>query len=742
MTMPADSNTYNDDGTPRRRYEIDENESSGKPILRSSIGIVLLNGFVLIKSLLFPGEASMMSSPAAAKGSDSASKPLEPDTIASVEDLEALQPVGDVEEVEPIKRKGSSTLTVSEPVNFAPQEVALHRRSSGLPTAGNDNEALYGAQPGSNISIFAPNDAVSGGHSNSGGAGHSDSEDPDSEDGNDDDDDSPTRNRLPVLTSAVALPAAFANQSVTIALADLLRHASDPDGDTLNVRSITSSTGKIERQADGNFVYTPLHGDTSSASFSYLVSDGSGSVRQTAVMDLLPPKMAPIVGTATSDTILGTPESDIIYALGGDDIVIGRESGDVIYGGDGNDRLLGGDGDDVIYGEGGHDVIFAGLGNDRVFGGDGDDQIFGEEGQDVLLGEAGNDTISGGDDDDTISGGTGDDTLHGDNGHDLIMGDAGRDTIEGGDGDDTVVGGEDDDVVDAGSGDDTIVTLAFDGNDTYDGGDGSDTYDISATTADAVIDLNAGTAVSDEIGTDQILHFENARGGSGHDVIVANDSPNVLSGGAGNDVIDAGAGDDVIIVTLVFDGNDTYDGGEGSDTYDISATAADAMIDLDAGTASSDEIGTDQILHFENARGGSGDDVIVANESPNDLAGGDGNDMFVFGSSLAIGTGSGYRDRILDFEVGDRIDLDDISEEFADSFEDLFEEQGIKKFVLIREQDEFSRPGQMKMQYEERDDGSTIRLLAGNTDYDAGAEFEIEFLGSYEFSDRDFYWHT
>ena len=655
MTMPADPNTFNDDGTPRRRYEIDENESSGKPILRSSIAIALFNGFVLIKSLLFAGEASTMSSPAAAKGSDTASKPATPETIASVEDLEALQPVGDVEEIEPIKRKGSSTLTVSEPVNFTPEEVALHRRSSGLPTAGNDNEALYGAQPGSNISIFAPNDAVSGGPSDSGGAGHSDSEDPDGQDGNDDDDDSdddlPTRNRLPVLTGAVALPAAFANQAVTIALADLLRHASDPDGDTLSVRSITSSTGKIERQADGNFVYTPLHGDTSNVSFSYLVSDGSGSVRQAASLDLLPPKMAPIVGTATSDTILGTPESDIIYALGGDDLVIGRESGDVIHGGDGNDRILGGDGDDVIYGEGGHDVIFAGLGNDRVFGGDGDDKIFGEEGRDVLLGEDGNDTISGGDDNDTISGGTGDDTLHGDNGNDLIMGDAGRDEIEGGDGDDTVVGGEDDDVVDAGAGDDIIITLAFDGNDIYDGGEGSDTYDISATTADSVIDLYAGTA-------------------------------------------------------------------------------------------SSDEIGTDQILNCENAQGGSGDDVIVANESPNDLAGGAGNDMFVFGSSVAIGTGSGYRDRILDFEVGDRIDLDDISEEFADSYEDLFEEQGIKKFVLIREQDEFSRPGQMKMQYEQEDDGSTIRLLAGNTDYDADAEFEIEFVGAYEFSDRDFYWHA
>jgi Ca2+-binding RTX toxin-like protein len=652
MTTPADPNAFNDDGTPRRRYEIDDNESSGKPILRSSIGIVFFNAFVLIKSLLFAEEAPRASTPAAARGTEAAPKPVEPETIAAAERLDDIQPVSDTEDIEPVKRKGGSTLMLSQPVDFQPEEVPLNRRSSGLPVAGNDNEALYGAAPGSNISIFTPNDTavgeVPGGH----GGADEDPDDPrDDDDEDDDDTDTPDRNRLPVITGPVVLAAAFANQPVSIALADLLRHASDPDGDTLSVRSITSSSGKIERQADGSFVFNPIYGDTSSVTFAYRVSDGSGSVSQVAMLDLVPPETAPIVGTATSDTLLGTPRSDVIYALAGDDLVIGRESGDVIYGGDGNDRILGGEGDDVIYGEGGDDVIFAGPGNDKVFGGDGDDQIFGEEGQDVLLGEEGDDTISGGDDSDTISGGPGDDSLNGDAGNDMIMGDAGRDDIKGGDGDDTIAGGEDDDIVDAGAGDDRVIALAS-------------------------------------------------------------------------------------------DGNDIYDGGAGSDTYDISATMADALIDLDAETAFSDDIGTDRIFNFEHVQGGGGDDVIVANESPNDLAGGGGDNMFVFKSSAAIGHGAGYRDRILDFEIGDRIDLDEVSKEFADAYEDLFEEQGIKKFVLIREQDEFTRPGQMKIQYEGQDDGSRVLVLAGNTDYDADSEFEIEFVNSYEVSDRDFYWHS
>ncbi|MGE0025280.1 MAG: cadherin-like domain-containing protein, partial [Hyphomicrobium sp.] len=510
MTMPADPNAFHADGTPRRRYEIEETES-GKPILRSSIGLVFINAFIVIKSMLYAGENPKSAAPAPAKTPDAAPlKPApEPDTVAAAEELgQTEEATAAEEETEAPGAKGSSTLLTSEPVEFEPVEVPLNRRSSGLPSPSNDNEALYGASPGSNISIFRPNDTVTNPPGDGGGGGQNE-EDPDDPNDDGDDDDDPVRNRAPVILGPVALSAAFANTPVTIALADLLRNADDPDGDVLRVRSIVPSSGKIERQADGNFVYTPVYGDTSSVSFTYFINDGTTSVRQTAFMDLVPPKLEPIYGTATADTILGTPRSDTIYALGGDDLVIGRESGDVIYGGDGDDRLLGSEGDDVIYGEGGKDVIFGGPGNDSIFGGADDDQIFGEEDKDTLLGETGNDTISGGDDNDVISGGEGDDDLHGDAGNDVVMGDAGEDKIKGGDGDDSISGG--------------------DGADAIAGDAGND-------------------AIWGDAGTDNI------EGGEGDDSITA---------GADADVVDAGAGDDTVHATIL-DADDIYNGGEGT----------------------------------------------------------------------------------------------------------------------------------------------------------------------------------
>ena len=348
-------------------------------------------------------------------------------------------------------------------------------------------------------------------------------------------------------------------------------------------------------------------------------------------------------------------------------------------------------------------------------------------------------------------------------GNDLIDGGAGSDSIDGGDGQDIILAAGGDDTASGGSGDDRFIAAAADGNDSYDGGEGTDTYDISATSADATIDLGAGTASSDEIGGDKIDNFENVQSGSGNDTIAGGEGEDSLAGGAGNDLIDGGAGSDSIdggegqdiilaaagddtasggsgndlFIAVAGDGNDAYDGGEGTDTYDISATSADATIDLGAGTASSDEIGGDKIDNFENVQCGSGNDVIFASESVNIFSGGEGNDTFLFGTVAAIGMGHGSRDRILDFAVGDRIDLDDISKEFAEAVDATFEDQQIRRFVLIREQDNFTRPGEIKFSYDTFD-GSPVTIIQGNIDYDEEAEFELELAGIYRVERRGF----
>ncbi len=95
------------------------------------------------------------------------------------------------------------------------------------------------------------------------------------------------------------------------------------------------------------------------------------------------------------------------------------------------------------------------------------------------------------------------------------------------------------------------------------------------------------------------------------------------------------------------------------------------------------------------------------------------------------------RDKILDFDVGDRIDIDDISKEFEDEFEAVFDDPDIRKFVLIAQGQEFTKPGEVRFKYDE-DIKSTV--LEGNIDRDSDVEFEIEIFGIHDFRyDKYFY---
>ena len=683
-------------------------------------------------------------------------------------------------------------------VYYAEEEPTFERHGSGRP-ASNDNEALYGAAPGTAIDLAqagagrartGAEGSSTGGSSGPGASGDADpsndDDDEDDDDGpDDDDDDNPRSNRLPVIAGPVILADLLSNQSVLLLLSDFLRNASDPDGDTLTISQLTASSGTLVQRDDKSWMFTPDTDDTSSVTFHYTVSDGKGQVTQIATIDLVPRGAGPTVGTEAPNTLIGTPRDDIILALGGDDTVLAREGNDVVDAGDGNDRIVAGDGNDVVFAGAGDDVVYAGKGDDVVFGGPGADTLFGEEGSDTLIGEEGADKLSGGDGNDTLAGGADADILHGDAGDDVIDGGEGEDEIDAGSGNDVVQAGTGDDSVLGGEGDDTVIAAAGDGDDAYDGGEGSDTYDASGTTSAAKFDLAADTATSAEIGDDVIVGFENAIGGSGNDVFVGNNEVNIFTGGDGNDTlaggadadklhgdagddvidggegedeIDAGSGNDVVqagtgddsvlggdgddtVIAAAGDGDDAYAGGEGSDTYDASGTTSAARFDLAADTATSAEIGDDVIVGFENAIGGSGNDVFVGNNEVNIFTGGTGDDLFVFGSASAAGLGIGARDQILDFEIGDRIDLDDISEEFAEAIGDTFEDQNVRKFLLVSQEMEFSRPGQMKFKYDVIDD-RPVTIIEGNIDYNSDVDFELEIVGTYEFHDDDFHWRA
>ena len=390
---------------------------------------------------------------------------------------------------------------------------------------------------------------------------------------------------------------------------------------------------------------------------------------------------------SVSDGQANTPQTAFLDLLPrADTDVVATQEADAVVGAQDADTVVGSSGNGLGSALANDENVLGRDGDNLIEGGDGADRIVAGAGDDVVYARAGNDVVFGGQGEDTIFGGMGDDLLFGEGGNDVVVGEDGNDTLSGGPGDDILVGG---------SGDDQLN--GDEGNDILDGGAGSDKID----------------------------------GGSGNDEVI---------GGAGADEVIAGSGNDLVIAT-VGDGNDSYDGGDGTDTYDISRTFTDAIIDLGSGTAASLETGSDHISGFENVIGGRGNDVIIADDETNVLTGGPGDDTFVFRSASSIGIGAGSRDKILDFDIGDKIDLSEIDREVAKTLGDTLEDLGFRQFVLIRDGDAFTAPGQLRFNYEQFDDRE-ITVVAGNIDTDEDDEFEIELSGYKVLSDDDFSPHN
>lgn len=453
-------------------------------------------------------------------------------------------------------------------------------------------------------------------------------------------------------------------------------------------------------------------------------------------------------GGAGGDTLVGDAGVDEIHGGSGDDDIWGHRHGDVpedvlndpdwayeevdyLYGGDGGDTIHGGYGDDWIWGDGGQDddgetnhgavysgvdrlygeqgsdTIFGGNGGDFIYGGDDVDYLYGEDGEDTLSGEDGNDQLRGGAHADNLLGGSGEDTLYGEGGNDRLHGGSQRDTFSGGAGIDTVTYWDEEDRWDVdlingfainldsnydeilssienlelGAGNDTAAgtdganeiwglagndtirgrngndTLHGDagvdhlfgdaGNDVLDpgadndfvhGGGGVDTVTYAWTKNGIYLDLAAGKASGEEIGTDTISFVENATGGRGNDMLLGDGAANRLEGGggtdvlvgyAGNDVLLGGGGSDTLIPGL---GNDTVNGGDGVDRLDYSDLALSWTIDLGAGTAVSAPlpfIGSYQqtLSRVEDVTMGDGNDTVYGDAGSNRIVGLGGNDL-------------------------------------------------------------------------------------------------------------------
>lgn len=82
--------------------------------------------------------------------------------------------------------------------------------------------------------------------------------------------------------------------------------------------------------------------------------------------------------------------------------------------------------------------------------------------------------------------------------------------------------------------------------------------------------------------------------------------------------------------------------------------------------------------------------------------------------------------------------MDDISKEFESQFDVVFEDHDIKRFFIIDQLGEFSRPGELRFKYDDVND-RPITVLQGNINFDAEVEFEIEVTGHYQFANADLY---
>ena len=129
------------------------------------------------------------------------------------------------------------------------------------------------------------------------------------------------------------------------------------------------------------------------------------------------------------------------------------------------------------------------------------------------------------------------------------------------------------------------------------------------------------------------VDVENVNGGGGNDILVGDNSGNVLNGKGGNDQIsgnaasdqlNGGDGDDTINPGS---GNDAVDGGAGTNTVDYASAGAGGVgvqVNLVTGTASGD--GNDTIAGIQNVIGSSFADSITGDDNANVLSGRGGSD--------------------------------------------------------------------------------------------------------------------
>ncbi|ACD91184.1 Hemolysin-type calcium-binding region [Chlorobium limicola DSM 245] len=342
-------------------------------------------------------------------------------------------------------------------------------------------------------------------------------------------------------------------------------------------------------------------------------------------------------GNALDNVVTGNGRDNVLDGQSGNDTIEGGSGNDSVWGGSGSDSIDGGAGNDYLsgtdyygYADGGDaDMITGGAGDDDIRGGAGNDVLSGDDGRDSLYGENGADDIDGGDGDDSLYGGDGNDAMAGEEGSDWIYGESGEDSLYGGNGNDALDGGDGDDSVSGGEGDDYLH-----------GGHGYSEWVYNAVTG----------------GSDLVYHADGQNtlyGGSGSDTLYGSDGNDVLAGDADADTLDGSTGSDSM---LGGEGDDYLYGGGTTyvSTYDSATDIWDTMIIYDGNDTLDGGTGNDYLS------AGDGNDLLQGGEGDDQLYGGQGSNMLDGGDGADYLRGEGISDTLLGGD-GD----DDLSGSYA-----------------------------------------------------------------------------
>lgn len=233
---------------------------------------------------------------------------------------------------------------------------------------------------------------------------------------------------------------------------------------------------------------------------------------------------------------------------------------------------------------------------------------------------------------------------------------------------------------------------------------------------------------------------------NGDDHLIGDGQDDLLVGGGGADLLEGGEGDDyynIDVFDTVIDtaGWDTIRAGH---TVDLTDFPDIENLEMLANTSGRQLLGNSDLNVLSDADGSNlldgragddalfgnaGNDILVGGLGDDTLVGGADSDRFDFYSLAETGVGEMQRDIIADFESGDRLNLGRIDADAGHSGNQAFRFLGATDFT--------GTAGEL-VTYQQTVDGELTTVLAGDTNGDGLADFEIELRGQHVLSAVDF----